>query len=92
MAMKQLPSTVKVYSQTPEMTEASVPPSLLSSHTTKAGTWGRIVVIEGRLNYFIDGDDAVYELSPGIPGIVEPEIGHRIDPHSPVTFMVEFLR
>lgn len=92
MAMKQLPDGVEVYSQSPDMTEASIPPSLLSSHTTKAGTWGRIVVLEGRLNYWIDGDDEVYVLSSDAPGIIEPEALHRVEPDGPVTFKVEFLR
>src|SRR5690606_311089 len=51
--MKTLPDAVRPYRRTPVFTEATVPAALLRAHTTKAGTWGRILVLEGRLRYRI---------------------------------------
>ena len=90
--MEQLPEGVAVYRQTPEMTEVSIPSSLLSSYTIKAGTWGRIVVLEGWLNYMIEDGNAVHALSPSRPGIIEPEAPHRVEPDGAVTFKVDFSR
>ena len=92
MAMKALPSGAAPYSRTAEMTEAGIPDGLTSQHTTKPGTWGRITILEGTLNYHIDGDAEVHVLSPETPGIVEPERPHRVEAIGPVRFFVEFLR
>ena len=51
--MKELPSEVNSYKRTPEFTNETVPKGLLRSHSTKKGTWGKIVVLEGTLRYRI---------------------------------------
>lgn len=93
MQMPQLPADVQVYKTTREFDQDTVPAALLRAHTTKAGTWGRIVVHEGVLRYALsERDDAVWELRPGIVGIVEPTVPHEVTPLGPVRFVVEFLR
>src|SRR3546814_17459197 len=47
--MKPLPADVVPYKRTPDFTEQTVPPALLREHRTKEAVWGRIVVLEGRL-------------------------------------------
>ncbi len=49
--MPQLPSDVEVYKRTKTLSESTIPLGLTHKHTTKAGTWARIVVNEGRLLY-----------------------------------------
>jgi tellurite resistance-related uncharacterized protein len=91
-----LPADVTSYARTAEFTETTVPAGLLRSHTTKAGAWGLIHVLEGRLAYRItDPRRAPLEtiLSPdGAPGVVEPTVLHEVQPLGPVRFYVEFLR
>lgn len=91
-----LPAGVAPYARTSDFTESTVPPGLLRSHTTKAGAWGLIHVLEGRLAYRItDPRRAPTEtvLSPeGEPGVVEPTILHEVEPLGAVRFYVEFLR
>jgi tellurite resistance-related uncharacterized protein len=91
-----LPPNLAPYARTTEFTEATVPPGLLRAHTTKAGAWGLIHVLEGRLAYRItDPRRAASEtvLTPaGEPGVVEPTILHEVEPIGPVRFYVEFLR
>ena len=91
--MKDLPPDVAAYQRTKEFTEATVPDGLRRRHTTKPGTWARIHVLEGSLRYRIL-EPAVEEhvLSPDMPGIVEPEVPHQVEPLGAVRFFVEFLR
>jgi tellurite resistance-related uncharacterized protein len=90
------PPDATPYQRTPEFTQATVPPGLLRAHATKAGAWGLIHVLEGRLAYRItDPRRPASELilTPGgEPGIVEPTLVHEVEPLGPVRFYVEFLR
>ena len=79
--------------QTPDFDAASIPAGLLRSHTLGADTWGRIVVLEGRLLYTIESPvPRQQELDPDHPGIVEPEVPHRVEARGSVRFRVEFYR
>ncbi len=88
--MPVLPDGLSKYKATKTFDESTVPKGLRNDHTTKVGTWGRIIVEEGRLLYTIDQDS--WLLKPGVIGIVEPTIPHRVTPQGPVRFHVEFLK
>ena len=91
--MKQLPSNVALYKKTPEFTEDSVPPGLLNAHQTKESVWGKIVVLEGKLQYTIsEPEKEVIILDENIFGIVEPTVLHEVKPLGKVRFYVEFHR
>ncbi len=91
--MRSLPVAVRPYRRTPEFTEETVPSALTRSHRTRAGTWGRIVVLEGRLLYRILQPSAeALILDTDHPGIVEPEVEHEVEPIGKVRFYVEFYR
>ena len=90
--MKELPATVKAYSRSPTFDETSVPDALRKNHQTKAGVWGVINVLSGELRYRIDETGTETTLSPDIPGIIEPESLHSVEPLGPVSFYVEFWR
>lgn len=91
--MKTLPPDVAPYKQTPEFTESSIPDGLLNEHSTKEGVWGRIVVLEGRLEYTINEPEReVIVLDPQTFGVVEPTIKHQVKPLGQVRFYVEFHR
>ncbi|HTO08445.1 MAG TPA: DUF1971 domain-containing protein [Myxococcota bacterium] len=90
--MKSLPPDVVPYQRTREFSEATLPDGLRHRHTTKAGVWGRICVLEGSLRYRILEPPEEHTLSPLLPGIVEPEIPHEVQPLGKVRFYVEFLR
>jgi tellurite resistance-related uncharacterized protein len=89
-----LPSNARPYRRTPVFTEATVPAGLLEAHSTKAGAWGLIHVLEGRLAYrVVDPRRPRSEtiLTPETPqGVVEPTIVHEVEPLGPVRFFVEF--
>ena len=89
-ALKTLPGHVE---GTPEVSENSIPASLLRAHSTKAGIWGKIVAIEGRLRYrILEPEVEEIELSPARPGIMEPEVSHEVETVGPVRFRVDRYR
>ncbi len=91
--MKTLPSNLEFQRTTPVFTEETVPTGLRKAHRTKAGTWGRITVLEGRLLYRIHTSPAEeHVLDPDTPGIVEPEVDHDVAPLGQSRFRVEFFR
>lgn len=89
--MKSMPENVVPYKRTPEFNEASVPAALLNAHQTKEGVWGKIVVIEGELEYTIlEPQPQVYILDRDNFGVVEPTVLHHVKPLGPMKFYVEF--
>lgn len=91
--MKPLPEGAVRHGGTPEFSEGSIPAGLLRSHRTKAGTWAKIVVLEGRLLYrILEPEVEEVELSPERPGIVEPEVAHEVEARGRVRFRVDFWR
>jgi tellurite methyltransferase len=91
--MPALPAGATPYRQTADFDEQTMPDGLRKQHSLKAGTWGRIVVFEGHLLYVIDRPQPVgFVLRPDLPGIIEPEISHHVEPRGHVLFRVEFYR
>lgn len=91
--MKSLPPNARPYRRTPEFTEQTLPAGLRRAHHTKAGAWGRIVVLEGRLMYrILQGPMEEVELDPDNAGVIEPEVEHEVEPLGKVRFYVEFYR
>jgi tellurite resistance-related uncharacterized protein len=90
------PPDLTPYRRTAEFTEATVPAGLLRAHNTKAGAWGLIHVLQGRLAYRITDPRRppceTVLTAEGEPGVVEPTILHEVEPLGPVRFYVEFLR
>ncbi len=78
------------YRSTPEFDEATLPAALRKEHCTKAGTWGLIRVIEGRLHlHFLDPSlDKI--LVPGDTGVILPEQIHFVEPLGPMRMQIHF--
>ena len=91
--MKQLPDNVTPYKRTPEFTAESVPSGLLHAHQTKESVWAKIVVLEGELQYTINGPQTdIVVLNSNSFGVVEPTVLHEVKPLGKVRFYVEFHR
>lgn len=91
--MKEIPPNASAYKKTATFTEETVPKALLADHNTKEGVWGKIVVLEGLLEYTIQEPSVeVIELHPEHHGVVEPQIRHHVKPLGEVKFYVEFYR
>ena len=77
------------YRTTLAFDETTLPAALRGEHSTKAGVWGVIRVIEGELRLsFADG--RVEILSPARSGLVRPQEIHWVEPIGPMKMMVEF--
>ncbi len=91
--MKPLPTDVVPYQRTAEFTEATLPAGLRRRHTTRAGVWARIRVLEGSLRYrILEPESEEHVLTPERDGVVEPGVGHQVEAIGAVRFYVEFLR
>ena len=94
--MPHLPSDVRPYRRTTEFTEATVPQALREAHSTKAGAWALIHVLEGRLAYRIRDPrrpPSETVLTPDTPpDVVEPTVLHAVEPIGAFRFYVEIHR
>jgi len=88
--MARVPEGVTPYDRTRTFTEDTVPSGMLKDHRTKPGTWAHVVVEDGRLEYACDR--GTFVLKPGVVGIIEPEVPHRVRPLGPVRFHLVFMR
>ena len=86
----QLPAGLVAYRRTPIFTETTLPAALRRRHKTKAGVWGLIVVVEGRLRFRRLEPFSETTLDPTSPAVVTPEEPHEVEPVGQVRFFVEF--
>lgn len=78
------------YRTTPVFDEVTLPAALRAEHRTKAGVWGVIRVLEGRLRLtYVEPADVV-ELDPATPGLLNPEQPHFVAPLGAMRMQVEF--
>lgn len=85
-----LPTGLKPYRRTDSFTADTVPAGLLRDHKTKAGIWGLIHVVRGWVSYRVAGTETT--LTPGINGVIEPEMLHSVSLPDDAEFFVEFWR
>lgn len=91
--MKELPTTVAAYKRTDTFTEETIPKGLLKSHNTKAGVWGKIVILAGELSYrILEPEIEDHVLTTEHFGVVEPQVRHEVAPLGKVSFYVEFMK
>ena len=89
----EMPSGHAPYKRTREFDQVSIPDALRKDHLTKPGVWGVIHVLDGRLRYIVEPPLASERiLDRELPGIVVPEVLHRVVPDGDVRFFVEFHR
>ena len=86
----QLPAGLVAYRRTPIFTETTLPGALRRRHMTKAGVWGLITVVEGRLRFRRLEPLVETTLDPANPAVVAPEEPHEVEPIGQVRFFVEF--
>lgn len=92
MSLPDWPAAAVPYRRTDEFTAETLPPGLTRAHATRAGTWARLHVLEGRLLFrdLVSGTEVT--LDPGIHPLIHPERLHEVAPFGPVRFFVEFCR
>lgn len=88
----EIPETLRSVRTTPVWDQASMPAGLRRAHRVAAGTWGRIVVYEGRLRFTAATTPAIeIELGAGVLQGIPPGVEHCVEPLGAVRFAVEFF-
>jgi tellurite resistance-related uncharacterized protein len=85
-----LPDGLVAHKRTPIFDQDSIPAGLRRRHSTKAGVWGLIVVVEGRLRFRLLDPASERILDIRDSGVVQPMQPHEVEPLGPVRFFVEF--
>jgi tellurite resistance-related uncharacterized protein len=78
------------YRSTAVFDETTLPDALRREHRTRAGVWGVIRVLEGKLRLYRADSDGEEILTPERPGLVLPEQAHRVEPIGPMRMQVDF--
>ena len=87
----EMPDDLVPYKRTPEFSESTIPKGLLKAHSTKAGAWGRIRVLEGVLIYEVAFPvPRRFEIMKDEDGVIAPEVMHSVTAPGKVRFFVEF--
>ena len=78
------------YRSTPVFDERTLPDALRREHSTKAGVWGVVRVLEGtvRLTYLDPASEIV--LDPATPGLLLPQQPHFVEPLGAMKMRVDF--
>jgi tellurite methyltransferase len=89
----ELPAATRLIRCSPEWDEGTLPPGLRRAHRLGPGTWGRIVVKEGRLLFSMASEPRLeVELTHQTGAqAIPPDIEHEVSPIGPVRFSIEFL-
>lgn len=78
------------YRSTPVFDQDTLPAALRARHSTKAGVWGVIRVLEGELELTYLEPESSTLLTPDNPGLVQPQQPHFVTPRGPMRMQVEF--
>lgn len=78
------------YRTTPVFDETSLPAALRARHSTKAGVWGMVRVMEGKVKLTYLEPERELLLDPDTPGRLLPQQVHYVEPLGPMQMFVEF--
>ena len=81
---------VRPYRSTPVFDQDTLPAALRARHTTKAGVWGVIRVIEGQLQLTWLDPPSVLLLDALTPGLILPQQPHYVTPVGAMKMQVDF--
>ena len=78
------------YKSTPIFDEKTLPKGLRKEHMTKAGVWGVVRVIEGKLRLEFGDDQSGRLVTSDHPALLLPEQPHWVMPLGPMRMQVDF--
>lgn len=81
---------VRPYRSTPVFDQDTLPAALRARHTTKAGVWGVIRVIEGRLQLTWLDPPSELLLDALTPGLILPQQPHFVTPLGAMKMQIDF--
>lgn len=90
---KALPAGLIAYGRSPDFTPDTLPAKLQAAHSTKAGTWGLLHVLEGTVRYCLEPPHTGEQVAAaGECIVIESGIRHRVAFVEPGRFYIEFYR
>ncbi len=78
------------YKVTPVWDEYTLPAAIRNEHSTKAGTWGVLRVLEGEVTLVFRDSASSVQVTPGSPAVIPPEAIHHVELNGPMKMQVEF--
>ncbi|MEP7351148.1 MAG: DUF1971 domain-containing protein [Sphingorhabdus sp.] len=84
--------TIAPYGSSPVFDETTLPDALRNEHSTKAGTWGLLRVLEGEVDLVFEGAPGALRVSVDNPAMIPPEAPHHVVVDGPMRMQVEFYR
>ena len=82
----------EAYKTTPIFDEASLPGAIRNAHSTKAGVWGLLRVLEGEVRLVFHEPHREVRVTPESPAPIAPEAVHHVEVDAPMRMQVEFYR
>jgi hemoglobin len=90
---KELPAGFEAYGRSPEFTPENLPARLQAAHSTKAGTWALLHVLEGKILYQLEAPYEGEQLAAaGEKVVIEAEVPHHVEFIERGRIFVEFYR
>ena len=80
------------YKTTAVFDEQSLPAAIRTEHSTKAGTWGLLRVLEGRVTLVFTASGREVVVTPDRPAEIPPQETHFVRTEGPMRLQVEFYR
>jgi tellurite methyltransferase len=88
----EMPDALRWVRTTPVWDQGTMPTALRRAHRVATGTWGRILVHEGRLRFTAATTPAIeIELGAGASQAIPPGVEHEVEPLGAVWFVIEFF-
>lgn len=85
------PQGLSMYRRSLEFNENSIPEYLKEDYSVSSGTWGRVIVLRGRLIYEVmDPLNTSFDIVIPKFGVIVPDIKCRIIPSGKVWFCIEY--
>lgn len=88
--MPNWPEGLVAYKRTAEFTGQTCPKALQQPHSTKAGVWARLHVVEGSIRFRDLVSGAEQHLGEGAHPVIFPQRLHEVELTGDVRFFVEF--
>ena len=93
MIPKELPSGLEAYGRSSDFTPDTMPARLKAAHATKAGTWGLLQVLEGKIRFQLEAPfEGEQFAAAGDTVVIESEVPHHVEFVERGRFFVEFYR
>lgn len=78
------------YKITPVWDQDTLPAAIRHEHSTKAGTWGVLRVLEGEVTLVFVDPAAAVRVTPDAPALIPPEAVHHVELNGAMKMQVEF--